>query len=346
MNREQKSHQSPAVPGVSVIIPCYNEAASIGECLASFAGQLIPAAEIIVVDDGSTDDSAEIISRFAQESPVPVHLVAGPHRGVAAARNRGASRAGGEIILFAEGDARYADDYVGESAAALDNPEVGGVKGGLRQVWADRKTPVVRAWNHIFKGRWERVKRGELRTIGAWTFRRADFFKFGGYDETLRVGEDRDLVERIRALGLRIVSFPGGPFFHREPPTLGATCRRFFWGGRYSLPFRRRWGNIRRDAFISIVMLIFPFLLAGAWVVDPRLGLLATLFVLLGTLMISDIRYGIAQGISEGDWVGAAFVLPLHLSSKLASAAGIAIALLKRNRAAEPPASPISTSNH
>ena len=93
-----------ARPGISVIVPCRNEARNLGECLRSMLAQDCPPMEIIVIDDGSTDGSADIVRCLAEDSPIPLLLCDGPHRGAAAARNRGAARAKAEVIVFVEAD--------------------------------------------------------------------------------------------------------------------------------------------------------------------------------------------------------------------------------------------------
>jgi glycosyltransferase involved in cell wall biosynthesis len=87
-------------PAVSVVIPCYNGARFLRETLASVARQTSPAAEVIVVDDGSTDDSGAIAESFA---PL-VRVVRQPNRGESAARNRGIDLAAGDWVALLDAD--------------------------------------------------------------------------------------------------------------------------------------------------------------------------------------------------------------------------------------------------
>ena len=96
-------------PSVSVIVPVYNIEQYIGKCLDSIIGQTLKEIEIIVVDDGSTDDSSRIIDRYARTDSriVAIHKTNG---GVVSARNCGIARATGSYILFVDGDDHLESD--------------------------------------------------------------------------------------------------------------------------------------------------------------------------------------------------------------------------------------------
>lgn len=92
-------------PAVSVIVPVFNGAAHIGECLKSLKGQTLRRLEIIVVDDASTDETATIIGQFAQVSDGRVRVLTQPsNQGVSAARNRGIDAARGTFVAFVDAD--------------------------------------------------------------------------------------------------------------------------------------------------------------------------------------------------------------------------------------------------
>jgi len=85
-----------SLPLVSVIVPCYNAELYIGEAIASALNQTYPNIEVIVVDDGSSDRSVEIIQSFGDR----IQLPAASHPGACAARNRGLHMSQGEFIQF------------------------------------------------------------------------------------------------------------------------------------------------------------------------------------------------------------------------------------------------------
>jgi glycosyltransferase involved in cell wall biosynthesis len=88
------------VATVAAIIPVYNGAAFVAEAIESVLAQTHPVAECIVVDDGSTDATAEVVGRFGS----PVRLIRQPNAGVATARNRGAAEAGSDYVAFLDAD--------------------------------------------------------------------------------------------------------------------------------------------------------------------------------------------------------------------------------------------------
>ena len=110
---------------ISVIIPVYNSPEQLGECLRALSLSSVAPLECIVVDDGSTDDTAEV----ARASDVTV-ISAPTHSGPACARNLGARSAQGEILLFLDADVCVHDDTLERVAAALArDPELDAVIG-------------------------------------------------------------------------------------------------------------------------------------------------------------------------------------------------------------------------
>lgn len=119
---------SPA-PRISVIIPMYNTARYFGEALASVAAQTRPIAQVIAVDDGSTDDSV------AQAAQHPwVTLVRRPHEGITATLNAGVALADGEFLAFLDADDRWVPDKTERQLAAFaDDPGLDLVFGMARR---------------------------------------------------------------------------------------------------------------------------------------------------------------------------------------------------------------------
>ncbi len=83
-------------PTVAVIIPTFNRAHCVGEAIQSVLDQTVPADEIIVIDDGSTDNTAEVLAGFGDR----ITVIRQPNAGVSAARNAGIARATSEWIAF------------------------------------------------------------------------------------------------------------------------------------------------------------------------------------------------------------------------------------------------------
>jgi glycosyltransferase involved in cell wall biosynthesis len=95
-------------PAVSVVIPCYNGAAFLREALGSVLAQTWPVLEAIVIDDGSTDDSANVAAAFG----APVRVLRQPNRGESVARNRGVRESRGEWVAFLDADDAWVPERI------------------------------------------------------------------------------------------------------------------------------------------------------------------------------------------------------------------------------------------
>ena len=119
-------------PTASVVICTYNRAAILAEALTSVLAQVIPAGvsfETIVADDGSTDDTTEVVARVARNTRIPVRHLALPHGGVAAARNAGVEAARGEWVAFIDDDEMASPTWLAELLATARRQDVDCVSG-------------------------------------------------------------------------------------------------------------------------------------------------------------------------------------------------------------------------
>lgn len=195
---------SESSPLVSIIIPCYNAEPWIGECLDSAIAQTYRPLEIIVIDDGSTDGSLDVIKRYAQQHPDLIQYETGPNRGGCAARNRGFALSKGEYVMFLD-----ADDVI--SANAIEEH----MKVQLRD--GTKKNISVSEWRRVrdLSPGWEiipgsgpqcRIGEDDLNNIFAFgnyplhaiLYPREVMIAIGPWDERLFRGQDVDLL--IRAL--------------------------------------------------------------------------------------------------------------------------------------------------
>lgn len=183
---------------VSVVVPVRDGAAFVAEALESVAAQSRPAEEVIVVDDGSADDSAAIAASFDG-----VRVLRQAPAGPAAARNAGVAASSGELIAFLDADDTWTPDKLAYQVGHLEaRPHLGGVGGSQRlrltpgvplPYWAVRRDGTLN----------ERLVAGTAPP-SALVLRREAWELVGPMDPTLGVGEDTDWLLRASELGVRI----------------------------------------------------------------------------------------------------------------------------------------------
>jgi glycosyltransferase involved in cell wall biosynthesis len=189
----------PSQPLVSVIIPAYNAAAFLGEALASLQHQAQAPLDIILIDDGSTDDTAALVTAWGDTVRYEYQANQGP----AAARNRGLALARGELIAFLDADDRWPAGKLALQVEALQTgPERPAVMGHIQILRAD-PAPGPGAPAYVLE-----PKPVQAMLLGCLVARRSTFDQVGGFDPTLRISEDTDWFIRARELGLVIPMVP------------------------------------------------------------------------------------------------------------------------------------------
>ncbi len=181
---------------VSVIIPTYNRAHVLPRALASVRAQTHAVTEIIVVDDGSADDSAALVAREFPEA----FVISQPNHGVSHARNRGIDAASGDWLAFLDSDDEWCRDKLERQLAALAlEPETRVCH--TDEMWIRRGRRVNPCNRHHKQGGWIFHRCLPLCVISpsAVLLRRDVLEDLGGFDETLPACEDYDLWLRLSA---------------------------------------------------------------------------------------------------------------------------------------------------
>jgi glycosyltransferase involved in cell wall biosynthesis len=161
-----------SVPGlISIVIPAFNGAEFLDSALASIDAQQFAEREVLLVDDGSTDEL---------KAPASVRYLRQSHSGPSAARNRGIRESRGEFLAFLDVDDLWDPGHLSRLHAALiAHPEAGIAQGRMRQLCGNRISGAYR-----------------MPYIGSSLFRREVFAVCGWFDETMTLGEDHDLLYR------------------------------------------------------------------------------------------------------------------------------------------------------
>lgn len=207
-----------AAPKASVIVPAYNAASTLGDCLASLRTLDYPNYETIVVDDGSTDSTAQIAEQAGART---IRL---EHRGLAAARNAGVEAASGEIIAFIDADARADRDWLYHLVETIARRDAAAASGPN---FAPTPASARAAAMAVAPGLPREVRAGDAdlaQLCGCnMALSKAALAKIGGFDPAFTTaGDDVDLSWRLTASGETLAYAPGAVVIHERRATLGA----------------------------------------------------------------------------------------------------------------------------
>lgn len=227
---------------ISVVIPVYNEAKVIAGCLASLKKQTVTKdLEIIVVDDESTDGS-EKFATLRQK-----------HQGPGAARNLGAKKARGDILVFVDADMEFASDFIEKLVAPIKGAVVGTYS--TQEYLLNKDQPIARLWNQSFGRSCEKMeprgyaskpnafyrlcksllekiegkKAGEGKNKVFRAILRAKFLSVGGFDTSVGYTDDWSLSDKLSAFP---VAVDDAIYYHRSPETLSEVWQQARWYGK------------------------------------------------------------------------------------------------------------------
>lgn len=203
-------------PAVSIIIPCYNAEHWVSEAIESCLNQTYPNVEIIVVDDGSTDGSLEILRRYLPR----IRLETGPNRGGNGARNRGFALSSGEYIQYLDADDYLEPEKIARQVRFLEETKADAVYGD----WRYRRHLTDVRFSYLDRIEVSGDQQDILASLlsfwlvngGAVLYRRHVVNHVGGWDETLRAAQDIDFLTSVALSGARILYQPGCHFVYRK----------------------------------------------------------------------------------------------------------------------------------
>jgi GT2 family glycosyltransferase len=238
----------PWWPGVSVIVAARNAAATVAQCLASLRALDYPVVEIILVDDGSSDATADI----ARAAGARVLDAAG--RGPSLARNYGVLESTHEIVAFTDADCVVPPHWLQSLVEALRTSKAAGVGGPQRNVFPTGRSDEARDLDAFFSlaslvseytrvG--DRARDVDHNASCNVAYIRHAFREAGGFAEGLWPGEDVDLDYRLRRLGYRCHYVPDAWVEHHRPGTrewFASMMRRY---GRAQRELVKRHGRFR-----------------------------------------------------------------------------------------------------
>lgn len=192
---------SDGMPSVSVVIPVRDDAARLDQCLGALGGSVVSPVEVIVVDDGSTDDSGDVARRHGARL-----LRLDRSHGPAHARNRGAELAAGDVLFFVDADVVVFEETVGTAARVLSDRRLAAVIGSYDD--QPGHPSFISQYKNLFHHWVHQTSREEAWTFwtGCGAIRRDVFLEMGGFNEGYPKPsiEDIELGFRLRAQGHHI----------------------------------------------------------------------------------------------------------------------------------------------
>jgi cellulose synthase/poly-beta-1,6-N-acetylglucosamine synthase-like glycosyltransferase len=218
---------------VSVLIPCFNEAAVIESSIRQILASDWTDLEILVLDDGSTDATSAIVEKaFKDESRV--RLMKFENGGKARALNRGLEVATGEIVVALDADTQFPSETIGRLARWFADPHIGAVAGNAL---VGNRMNLITRWQALEYVTAQNLERRALAVLGAVTvvqgavgaWRRAALEQLGGYP-TDTLAEDQDLTIAIQQAGWKVTFDSEAVAFTESPDSIsGLLKQRFRW---------------------------------------------------------------------------------------------------------------------
>jgi glycosyltransferase involved in cell wall biosynthesis len=201
----------PSEPSISVVIPCYNDGEYLAEAVESVLNQTYQEFEIIIVDDGSTDESSLAQLNGLEHSKIQVLHTR--HGGLANARNTAINAARGTYILPLDADDRVAETYLEQAVSVFDSSENVGIVYSKAELFGEQ----CGLWN-LPPYHFPEILLGNVIFSSAF-FRKRDWAAVNGYNPNMIYGwEDYDFWLSIIELGREVVRIPETLFFYRKRP--------------------------------------------------------------------------------------------------------------------------------
>jgi poly-beta-1,6 N-acetyl-D-glucosamine synthase len=278
------------LPPISIIVPAYNEGVVLERALTSLMRLEYPEYEVVVVDDGSTDNTLEIASQWeGQRGPGYFRVITKPNGGKASALNAGIAHSRHPLVMCMDADSYLEPRTLLKAARHFSDPAVGAVAGNVKVENRDKVITRLQALEYIEGLNMPRRAQGFVAAVNivpgpVGLFRREALEEIGGYD-TDTFAEDADLTLKMMAAGWRVeyedqaISWSEAPVTWRD-----LTQQRYRWTRGILQSLRKRKGIFLRPfpdfpLWISTVQLAFEALV---W---PAMNVLAHLFFVIVAIL-------------------------------------------------------------
>ena len=238
------------MPEVSVIIPVYNSEKYVEKCICSVMAQTLPELEIIIINDGSIDESGKILRKLAQKDS-RIILLEQENKGVAAARNLGVEKATGKYLTFVDGDDYLQEDYIEKMYSLAEKETLDMVICGLTYVDEGGKE-----LNKIIPGVYKRLENEEwtfrISAVCSHLYKRELWEKYDVKFQSGERGEDMPVSLFFSAVCPRIATLPECGYYYVQHAS--SAVHNFKGLEKYSLPYKGLENTLTRVNKIGILL--------------------------------------------------------------------------------------------
>lgn len=282
---------------ISVITPMYNAESTIIQTLKGLESQIKRDFETIVVDDGSTDASPELVAEFSNQSQLLIKLIHQENSGPAKARNLGVEHSNGKIIIFLDSDCIPPPNWIEAMTRPLGDTIVGCNCGYKVR---NKDNLIARYIDYEVARRHGKMVGKNIDTIGSYSasFFKSVFMEVGGYNSeyTSANAEDFELAFNIRRMGYNFL-FTGETFvYHYHADCLRKYLKQQYSRGywRVKLYLRNKDRIIKGDDYTGHEAQ-FQFILSNLALVSLPLMLITPYFLAIGfgMLLLSNLPFGL-----------------------------------------------------
>jgi len=278
-------------PDVSVVISCYNKRETIAQCIRSVLLQEGVRFELIVVDDGSTDGSNNILDAFSRDERVKIIRKA--HSGISPTKNIGLANARSDIIYFVDGDCVLDQDSLATLLSSFTSPRIGCVGGAVRAI---NKSNSIAFAIELMQNEVER--KWPFGANVAYT--KEALTRTGGFDESAEAGEDVDLFLRVSKMGFDFSYNPAIVARTVNPESFSSFFnQRFHWGIGFAQLAERHKEVLTTRIKLCFSLTLFTLCSPILALLDARMILLFPSFLALSILRFLPSTVRIARRTSD-----------------------------------------------
>jgi peptidoglycan-N-acetylglucosamine deacetylase len=258
------------LPLTSVIVPCFNEGKTLDNCIRSLLNQTYDNYEIIIVNDGSTDNTLSIARQLARDNQPRIRIINKSNGGKASALNRGLARSRGDIIVCIDADSMFLHNTLQQLVLSFQIPDVAAVGGNVKVANSSKLLGRQQSLEYITGLTLQRQAFAYLGcmqvisgAIGA--FRRSALVAIGGYSHDTIV-EDMDTTIELAKRGYKIAYNPQAIAYTEAPENLRDFLKqRYRWTyGSFQVLDKHK-GTLWRRQFRRIGFIGMPYFLIAPW---------------------------------------------------------------------------------